>query len=429
MGTPAAVRSRPCPDANVLPRLLPPQPDRVTSLAKHLERLGTLPGIDAGALVDAVARAGLTGRGGAAFPTARKLRAVRSQGAVPIVVGNAAEGEPAASKDKTLLALSPHLVVDGLTLAARGVGASHGVLYIHHNPRLLGVVRRALADRREAGIADIDIEVVSAPARFIAGEESAVVGGVDHGVAVPRVKPPRVFESGIQGRPTLVQNVETLSHLALIARYGPDWFRTIGTDSEPGSMLFSVSGAVHAPRVIEAAIGVPLSQLWASAGGLSEPIQAVLLGGYHGSWLTESDAEQVPMCNAAVRPLGSALGAGVVLALPRNVCGLVEAARVLDYLAGESAGQCGPCLHGMPRLAAAFATIARPRRWRTRQPDFEGIIEYVTRRSACNHPDGSVRFAESTLRVFASEMASHSRGVCTATSRRTVLPTRSVSSW
>ena len=428
MGTTATVRPRCCLDAGVLPRLLPAQLDRVTTLAEHLERFGALPSIDSLALLDAVDHAGLTGRGGAAFPVARKLQAVRSQGPVPIAVGNAAEGEPAASKDKTLLALSPHLIVDGLTLAARAVGASHGVLYLHSNRRLLEGVGRALAHRREAGIADIKIEVVSAPARFIAGEESAVVGGIDHGMAIPRVKPPRVFESGIQGRPTLVQNVETLAHLALIARYGPEWFRTVGTDSEPGSMLFSVSGAVQAPRVIEAAIGVPLSQLWTSAGGLSEPIQAVLLGGYHGSWLTERDAEQVPMCNAAIRPLGSALGAGVVLALPRNVCGLVESARVLDYLAGESAGQCGPCLHGMPRLAAAFATIARPRRWRTRQPDFDEIIEYVTRRSACNHPDGSVRFAQSTLRVFASEMASHSRGICTATSRRTVLPTPSLRS-
>jgi NADH:ubiquinone oxidoreductase subunit F (NADH-binding) len=397
-----------------------------TTVTAHINRHGPLPEIFGNQLIEMIDAAGLTGRGGAAFPVARKLRAVASGGAAAVVVGNASEGEPAAFKDKTLLARNPHLVLDGLTLAARAVGADRAYLYVHDDKRLIDVVRRAILERRAAVIDRPSPEFVVAPDRFIAGEESAVVAVIEGRGPVPRAKPPRVFEYGVYGRPTLVQNAETLAHIALIARNGASWFREFGTGDEPGTMLCSVSGCVHRPSVVEAAIGMPVRDVFDAAGGLTEPVQAVLFGGYHGGWLRAADVVPLTMSNADLRPRGAALGAGVLVALPASVCGLAEAARVLLYLAEESAGQCGPCVHGLPRLADMFERIAVPHRSGRGQRasrEIDRAIELLKGRGACNHPDGGVRFAISSLNAFRAELEHHARGNCTATSGREVLPT------
>jgi len=208
---------------------------------------------------------------------------------------------------------------------------------------------------------------VAAPDRFVAGEESAVVAAVEGRRALPRDTPRRVVEAGVRGRPTLVQNVETLAHLALIARHGAGWFRDLGTSDEPGTLLATVSGAVAAPGVQEIPHGLPLRSLVALAGGPSEPVQALLVGGYHGTWLPASLVD-TPMSRAALRPLGASPGAGVVVVLPLSRCGLVESARIAGYLAEQSAGQCGPCVNGAsgctstgpPATAAACARNCCP---------------------------------------------------------------------
>ena len=420
--TSASQWSAPGRDPDALPRLLPTDPSAPLSLARHLEHLGPPARLYGADLVAAVTAAGLTGRGGAAFPVARKIAAVLAQGAPPVVVANAAEGEPAASKDKSLLAMSPHLVLDGLATAAHAIGAVRTIVYLHASPRLEALLRHALAERRAARLDRLSIEVVTAPNRFIAGEESAVVAAIDGGRAIPRVKPPRVFEQGVGKMPTLVHNVETLAQVGLIARYGPDWFRAVGTPEEPGSMLFSVGGAVPEPRVLEGPIGVPLDRVLASVGGATQPLQAVLFGGYHGGWIAASEIDGLRLCNAELRPAGAALGAGVIVTLPDDVCGLVETARVLRYLAGESAGQCGPCLHGLPHLADQFAAIARPRRSRRARRQLHDTADLLRGRGACAHPDGSLRFALSALTAFRSELDEHASGRCTARSRRAVLP-------
>ncbi len=420
---PATRWSAPGRDPAALPRLLPVDPSTPVSLAGHLASVGAPADLAAADLVGALTAAGLTGRGGAAFPVARKVSAVLAQAPRPaVVVANAAEGEPAASKDKSLLAMSPHLVLDGLVTVAHAIGAVRTIVYLHASPRLEALLRHALAERRAARVDHLSIEVVTAPSRFIAGEESAVVTAIDGGRAIPRVKPPRVFEQGVGKLPTLVHNVETLAQVGLIARYGPDWFRAVGTPEEPGSMLFSVGGAVPQPRVLEGPIGVPLDRVLASVGGATQPLQAILVGGYHGGWIAASEIGALRLCNAELRPFGVALGAGVIVALPDDVCGLVETTRVLRYLAGESAGQCGPCLHGLPQLADQFAAIARPRRSRRARRQVEDTAALLRGRGACAHPDGSLRFALSALSAFRAELDEHARGRCTARSRRAVLP-------
>ena len=386
----------------------------------HLDAYGPLPA--ARGLIGLADAAGLTGRGGAAFPAARKLATVAASGRRPVVVGNGAEGEPAAGKDLVLLQTVPHLVLDGLMLAAKTVRASDTYLYVERDSPALPAVQTAVRERWKAGVDRQRIQIVHAPPRFLAGEESALVNRVSGGPALPRDTPPRVFERGVRGRPTLVQNVETLAQLALIARYGPEWFRTLGTAAEPGTMLFSVSGAVAVPRVIEAEIGVSLRGLLEAAGGQTARLQAVLYGGYHGGWLAGADAFAVPLANAALRPRGVSLGAGVVVALPADVCGLAETARVARYLADESAKQCGPCLNGLPRIADALAVLAGPRPNRRTRTWVEHWSSLVAGRGACHHPDGTVRFVRSALRVFAREIDLHETARCSAVTGRAVLP-------
>jgi NADH:ubiquinone oxidoreductase subunit F (NADH-binding) len=402
-----------------LPRLLPAD-GQPMDLAAHLQAHGQTP-YRGGTrmLIHTVESAGLTGRGGAAFPTHRKLTAVADQKGVPVVVGNGAEGEPASDKDKTLLWSSPHLVLDGLQLAAEAVGARKVHLYVHREPRLVERLRGALAERAAASLDHITVNLVTAPPRFLAGEESALANRVEGGAALPRLTPPRIFERGVNGAPTLVQNVETLAQLALISRYGAAWFRALGTETEPGSMLTTVRRANGSGGVAETPIGTPIAQLLRLA---EYPAKAVLVGGYHGAWLSPDQARRLTLSNADLRPLGAAVGAGVLAALPADRCGVVESARVVRYLALESAGQCGPCLNGLPLIADTLAQIADHRSAPSARGDLARWSKLVERRGACHHPDGTVRFLRSALTVFADEVALHEAGGCSAVSYEPFLP-------
>lgn len=412
-----------------LPRLLPSAHRAVAAesrqgpdLAAHLRRHG-LPRFRDAALIEQAAAAGLTGRGGAAFPVARKLAAVAAAGRAAVVVGNAAEGEPASSKDAALLWFAPHLVLDGLQAAAEAVGARSAYLYVHRHdsrggPDLAGHLRMALASRLGAGTDRVSVELVEAPARFLAGEETALAARINGGAARPGFKGRRVFERGIGGRPTLVQNVETLAHLALIARNGAAWFRGVGTQDEPGSMLCTVRDPDGRARIVETPIGTPLDRLLR----LGEDVQAVLAGGYHGGWLNPATARRVSLSNADLRPAGAIVGPGVLVALPAAHCGLAETAQIARSLALESAGQCGPCFNGLPAIATALAAVARPRPAERELANLRRWAGLVAGRGACHHPDGTVRFVASALRVFAAEIAEHGRGRCTATRHEQFLP-------
>jgi NADH:ubiquinone oxidoreductase subunit F (NADH-binding) len=413
----------------LLPRLLPPPGEAGSDLAAHLARFGPPPyRDDPPSLMRALESAGLTGRGGAAFPTWRKFAAVAGAAGAgnggagnggagnggagrprPVVVGNGAEGEPASRKDRTLLWLSPHLVCDGLQLAAHAVGAAGCCLYIPRDAPLRQRLQAALDERAGAGADRVPVRLVDAPPRFLAGEASAVASRVAGGPALPWFKRPRVSERGAGNRPTLVQNVETLAHLALIARYGPGWFRAAGTAEEPGSMLVTCHRADGTSDVVEAEIAAPIGTLLRLE---QLPAQAVLVGGYHGAWVPGGDAASLRLADAELRDFGAARGAGILAALPGDRCGLAESARVARYLALESAGQCGPCLNGLPRIAGALADLAEPRPQPRALADLDRWSGLVQGRGACHHPDGSVRFVRSTLAVFAAELTRHQHGRC-----------------
>ena len=314
-------------------------------------------------------------------------------------------------------------MLDGLQLAAEAVGATEAHLYLHYAPG--PQILRALAERSSRGLDLLGVTITQAPPRFLAGQETAVTNRLSGGPALPTFQPPRVSERGLGGAPTLVQNVETLAHLALIARYGPRWFRAIGTSDEPGSMLTTVYRPDARAHIREVAIGTPLAALLGTSDGDGNGgpgVQAWLVGGYHGTWLPVPDAAGVTLDHASLRRFGAAAGAGVLAALPSDRCGLTETARVTGYLAAESAGQCGPCLNGLPRIAAGLAELAGAGHRRQTRADVERWAGLVTGRGACNHPDGTVRFVRSALTVFAPEIKRHARGQCSATDRRPFLP-------
>lgn len=413
-----------------LPRLFAAVAPGETELGLHAHqrRLGPVPvphgRHEVAALLDLVEAAGLLGHGGAAFPTARKLRAVAAGRRTAVVIGNGSEGEPAAGKDAVLLRTSPHLVLDGIQLAAAAVGARSAYIAVHRGRGgAFAAVRKALAEREANGTDRLRVELVSVPDRFLSGEESSLARHVGGGPALPTFTPPRVFEKGVGGRPTLVQNVETLAHLALIARYGPEWYRSVGTEDEPGTFLASVGGAVARPGVLEVAFGTPMSAVLEAAGGLTAKPAGFLLGGYHGAWLPAS-AVDLPMTHKGLRAAGAALGAGVLVALPEGTCALHEAARVTLYLAEEGAQQCGPCLNGLPAIAATMARLATGTGGPMARAALERYAGLVEGRGACHHPNGVVRFVRSTLTAFAEDVERHSQGIaCLPTAPVLPIPT------
>ena len=425
MTTLALSPPRPPTLAARLPRLLAGVGGRPAELRWHERQHGAMPMLRrAGRLIDVVEAAGLTGRGGAGFPAGRKMRSVAAGPGSKVLVANGAEGEPASLKDRLLLSRLPHLVLDGMTLAAEAVGASEAYLCVHRaEDGLLDGLEHAVRERLAAGLDPVPIQVTGIPGRYTSSEQSSIVQFLNGGPAKPAFSPPRPHERGVHGNPTLVHNVETLAHLALIARYGDRWFRGAGVPSAPGSMLVTVSGAVARPGVYEVEMGTPLGQLVMLAGGPAEPLQALLVGGYFGAWLSAQVAWPVPMTHASLKAAGGSLGAGIVIALPTSSCPIAETARVVRYLAEENAGQCGPCVFGLPALADALAGLAYGGSRDGGVEQVATLLPLIERRGACRHPDGVTQLVRSLLRVFPADARRHERsGSCAGVGRSPLLP-------
>lgn len=324
-------------------------------------------------LVNEVLASGLRGRGGGGFPTGRKLQAVI--GRKRIVVANGCEGEPDSHKDHVLLSRSPHLVFDGIQVARHAIDATEAVLCVHEGSPLLPGLRQAAAPR--------GVRIVEVPRRYVASEESALVSFLGGGAAKPTVSPPRPTARGM-----LVDNVETLAHLAIVARIGAAAFRAGETT------LVTTPSGVH-----EVPVTTRLADLVAGP---------VLAGGYGGVWLSAARTDDLTVAEAP----------GVAVFRSPRECGVRDTASILAYLAAESARQCGPCMFGLPAIAADFAELANGGRQALDR--LRRRLPVVTGRGACAHPDGAVRMAASALDVFADDVTAHATGAgCTSTTRRT----------
>jgi NADH:ubiquinone oxidoreductase subunit F (NADH-binding) len=415
-----------------LPRLLTGIPAHgPMSLDEHLAVHGQMPASlrrrgrrSESPLIEQIEHAGLRGHGGAGFPTATKLRAVAASRKRAVVVVNAAEGEPASLKDRTLMQMLPHLVLDGAQLATRAIGADELIVCVCESaPTSVEASTRAISERRGMPSDSARMHLTAVPGNYIAGQEAALVNHLNGGPAIPTFTPPMVFEQGVRRRPTLVANAETLAHIALIARHGPEWFRQLGTPSQPGSTLVTLSGALTDPGVYEIEHGASLQSLIDAAGGTLANPRALLVGGYGGNWIGGKFLRGVALSDEHLAPHNASLGAGVVLLLSENACPVAETARVARWMAGQSAGQCGPCVHGLDSIATSLEEVAGGVIQGNASQRIERLAGLVHRRGACGHPDGAARFVMSAFEAFAPEFADHARhGPCEGCARPGELP-------
>jgi NADH:ubiquinone oxidoreductase subunit F (NADH-binding) len=361
----------------------------------HYAVHGPQPAVDLPRLLGMLDGVALAGRGGAGFPLAAKIRAL-PPGTRREVVVNGCESEPASLKDRLLLRFTPHLVLDGALGLAASLGA-HRVTLAVHDSLSAHSVRAAIAERSDARI----VRIHRVPGGFVSGEARAVMRSIRRGPAIP---PGRRIHASSYG--VILGNVETFAQLAVLLRLGPQRYGDTGSLAEPGSTLLSLSGAVSRSGVVEVPLGIPLGVLLEASQ--AAPAQAVVVGGYHGSWLP-ADPE-LRLSRAGVTQAGGSFGAGVVLVLDHETCGLGELLGVTDWLAAESAKQCGPCLFGLPALARDIRAI-----W---SGDRNGLAQglrhadLIDGRGACRHPDGAARFVRSGLNALSDDIAAHLRGGC-----------------
>lgn len=396
-------------DPTVLPRLLRGASGSTLTLAEH-EAL--FPQISRStSLLDELHASGLTGRGGAAFSTAAKVRLVRSRKSqFKSVIVNALEGEPASHKDATMLGANPHLVLDGAEALGSMIGSNDVIICIAHGQRaLLEHMQRAINERLRRGGRGASFVIQTPPGSYITGEESALTHWLNDHEALPLYRAVRPAVLTVRQRAVLVQNIETCANVGFIAREGAQSFRAVGTAASPGTTLVTVSGAVERPTVLEVALGTPLRELL-DAGRADATLRAVLLGGYGGSWLDGSLID-TPYANEELMPRGASVGAGVIVALGEEGCGIAETARIVTWMAAQSAHQCGPCAFGLPSLASDLASLANGASGAHHALErLEARCESISGRGACHHPDGVVRLVRSALQVFRDDAHSHAEG-------------------
>jgi NADH:ubiquinone oxidoreductase subunit F (NADH-binding) len=345
----------------------------------------------------------LRGRGGAGFPAAIKLASANRRKAVVVV--NASEGEPASRKDAALMTCAPHVVLDGAAAVAHALGTREvHVVVPSELPSIRIGVEGALREREAAG-EHLKVKIHEAAPRFVAGQAQAVLqllAGKEN-LPVTAWQPEAV--SGHKGRPTLLSNAETFAQLGYLARVGPAIYGSNGTTDEPGTTLLTLRGDGWDPEVIEVAFGTPLSEVLTR----EEMAQPLLLGGYHGTWLKPAKLAGLTVSRTGIAAAGATLGAGVMLPLAEGWCPLVRTEALVDYLAGQSAGRCGPCRNGLPAMAEALRDLVHRGGPVDRVAELCGL---VVRRGACAHPDGTARLVTSMLTCFPEEVDSHALGGC-----------------
>jgi NADH:ubiquinone oxidoreductase subunit F (NADH-binding) len=386
------------------PRLVVPGTEHGPLSLRDEQALGTYGPACTDDLIGELELANLRGRGGAGFPAHRKWRAVAGADGPRVVVANGEEGEPASGKDRWLLTHRPHLVLDGLFRAAASVGADRAIVYLAH-AETVEAVRAALADLDDVP----PVEIHTVEPSYVAGEETAVCRAIDGGPALPTDKPPRPFERGVGGRPTLVANVETLAHAAWIARNGAADYRLHGTATSPGTTLVTLAGACRHPGVYEVPYGLAIGELFGSVGGgLTSPPAAFVMGGWFGGILSPRTAE-VACCFEAVRAAGSGLGCASITAVGEGEDPVAIAASIAAWYADESAGQCGVCIKG---TAAIRDTFARVRDGLAEDGDTANLARWGAQlpgRGACALLDGAAAMARTLVSEFPEHVAARPR--------------------
>ena len=411
------------------PEVLSIGPARLTAGLDRLARVdlrafgslfGALPRLEPDELIAMATQIDLRGRGGAAFPLARKMASVRDVAEAgrkkTVVLVNGTEGEPGSAKDKVLLTRSPYLVLGGAIMAAWALESHQIVVGVTDADVAAAVAGAAGADPALRKM----VRVVQVPDRFVSGEGGALVNAINGKAAKPPGKKVLPSDSGVGGLPTLLSNTETFAQLAVLGLLGPDGYARAGTVTEPGTLLLTVGGSAGRPAVVEVPAGLPLGYVLDQCA--ADPGAGVLVGGYHGKWLPPELAIDVPVSRAGLTAAGGTLGAGVVLTLGEDTCAIGEVAKVATYLASQSSGQCGPCVLGLPAVARSLSAIADGSGGSDAVEAARRGAGAVVRRGACAHPDGVYRFVASALEVFTSDIAAHVLGAGCGRPVKGVLP-------
>lgn len=441
------------------PRVLAPTP--VASLETYVQDGGgrgleSARQLDSDTVIAEIEASGLRGRGGAGFPTGRKWRTVAaySSGAVeaPSVVVNAAEGEPGSFKDREILGRNPYLVLEGALIAALAVGADEIVVALKHSfSTVRDGVERAVDEIRAAGWLDgIDVSVFAGPGEYLYGEETGLLEALDGRAPFPRISPP--YRRGLEevvddaadvdtestsaahvelagpsgdaiGPPTLVNNVETLANVPAIVARGAEWFRSLGTEQSPGTVVCTVTGATQRHGVVEVAMGTPLSAVIDAAGGGPRPGHRItaVMGGVSSALVTAAQLD-TPLSHEAMQEVGAGLGCGAFIVFDDETDFTAVAEGVARFLSVESCGQCLPCKRDGLALADLFGRIRRSEGNAEDREEIDERLRTVGDSARCNLASQYQQVLRSILDEFDDDVRTHLDGQGGATDPQLVAP-------
>ncbi len=378
-------------------------------------------------LIETIEQSGLRGRGGAGFPTGVKWRVVRQQpGGVKYVICNGDEGDPGAFMDRMILESFPYRVIEGLAIAALAVGAHDAIFYIRHEyPNALKRVRAALAECERRGWVGERLLGFDYPLRFaikegagafVCGEETALIASIEGQRGMPRLRPPFPAQAGLWGRPTLINNVETLALVPWILRHGAAAFAAIGTKSSKGTKVFALAGKVRRAGLIEIPMGTTLREIVEEIGGGVAPgrkFKAVQIGGPSGGCVPARLAD-TPVDYESLRDIGAIMGSGGLVVLDDTAC-MVDIARYfLQFTQNQSCGKCTFCRIGTKRMLELLEKLCTGRARRTDLEELERLAHQVAQGSLCGLGKTAPNPVLSTLRYFRDEYEAHLAGRCPA---------------
>ncbi|SPE52426.1 NAD-reducing hydrogenase subunit HoxF [Verrucomicrobia bacterium] len=366
--------------------------------------------------VEAMAKSGLRGRGGAGFPTGLKWGTVaKSAGAKKYVICNADEGDPGAFMDRSVLESDPHSVLEGMAISAYAVGADQGFIYVRAEyPLAISRLQIAIKQAKQMGLLgagifespfNFNVDIRIGAGAFVCGEETALMASVEGKRGAPRPRPPFPAESGLWGCPTLINNVETFANVPSIYRNGPEWFAGIGTEKSKGTKVFALAGKIKNTGLIEVPMGTPLRTIVEEMGGGAPnggQIKAVQTGGPSGGCIPAQHLD-TPVDYESLTKLGSIMGSGGMIVMDQTT-NMVEIARFfMDFCMDESCGKCVPCRAGTVQMYHLLDKIASRRATRRDLEKLEELCDMVRHTSLCGLGQTAPNPTLSTLRFFRQE--------------------------
>src|SRR5262245_45056670 len=379
-------------------------------------------------LIKLISDAGLRGRGGAGFPTGKKWQFTREAPEQPrYLIMNGGEDEPGSKKDRVLLENLPHLVIEGAILAAYAIGAAKAYLYINANYDVaIKSINDALSEAKNAGYwgenisgsgFNLDFELIPAPHNYVAGEDTAVLEVIEGKKAWPRQKPPFPVTVGLFGKPTSVNNVETLANVGPIVFNGADWYRKFGTGESPGTMIFSLGDDANRPGVYELPFGTPLRYLIEDCGGGmkgGKKIKAIMPAAPSSAYLPP-DKIDTPLDHNSMRDAGSALGCGVVKLVAEGTCIVEEVLKISEFFTAESCGQCPACRMETNTLTSLLKKVQAGQGGKPLLEQFGKILAFNKGKGFCNLIAMPGPPIESALKLFPADFEAHlATGKCPA---------------